>query len=241
MLFYHWNRRLYNLQILAIMRKFIIFAQNFLIMITYHISAFKDCYIMQKEDIEHFANTLADGFSRYNLFEYVCNGEYDHNKMSLSWRVSLALAYDNAICIADSKDFNSVLVYIRPKSKEPGLIDYLKMGGGKMLFAIGLRSVMRLLRFEALSKRVAKQYQTENDGYLMAFATRLDKQGQNYGKPLIEALLRYLDASGEGCYLETLKAENVAMYEHFSFQFKEQKALGLGDLTLYAMYRPGAK
>lgn len=55
----------------------------------------------------------------------------------------------------------------------------------------------------------------------MAFATRLDKQGQHYGKPLMEALLSYLDATGEGCYLETLKAENVALYKRFSFELKE--------------------
>ena len=45
---------------------------------------------------------------------------------------------------------------------------------------------------------VAKRHQTANDGYLMAFATRIDKLEQHYGKPLIEALLSYLDASGEG-------------------------------------------
>ena len=196
---------------------------------------------MQKEDIELFANTLADGFSRYNLFEYICNGEYNHNKMCLLWRVLLALAYDNSICIADSKKCNSVLLYVRPKSKEPGVIDYVKAGGVKMLVAMGIRSAIKLLRFDASSQKVAKRYKTDNDGYLMAFATRLDKQGQNYGKPLIEALLRYLDATGEGCYLETLKAENVELYKHFSFQFKEQKMLKMGNLTLYAMYRPSVK
>ena len=72
----------------------------------------------------------------------------------------------------------------------------------------------------------------------MAFATRLDKQGQHYGKPLMEALLSYLDATGEGCYLETLKAENVALYKRFSFELKEQALTQLGNLTLYAMHRP---
>ena len=27
-------------------------------------SFFKDCYVMQREDIERFADTLADGFSQ---------------------------------------------------------------------------------------------------------------------------------------------------------------------------------
>jgi hypothetical protein len=54
----------------------------------------------------------------------------------------------------------------------------------------------------------------------------------------MEALLSHLDATGEGCYLETLKAENVALYKRFSFELKEQALTQLGNLTLYAMHRP---
>ena len=106
-----------------------------------------------------------------------------------------------------------------------------------MVFQFGIRSIIRVLHFEAEAKRVAKRHQTANDGYLMAFATRIDKLGQHYGKPLIEALLCDLDASGEGCYLETLKAENVDLYKHFSFQLKESTPIHSGNLTLYAMLR----
>ena len=202
------------------------------------LSAFNECYIMQREDIQRFADTLADGFSQYNLFKYACGGEYDHDKMSLFWAVSLALVADNAICIADSKSANSVLAYIRPKSKEPSLLCYLKAGGLKMIAKLGLRRALRLLRFDVEAQRIAKRHRGDNDGYLMAFATRLDKQGLHYGKPLIEALLRYLDASGEGCYLETLKPQNVDLYSHFSFQLKEQVSIQSGNLTLFAMHRP---
>ena len=106
-----------------------------------------------------------------------------------------------------------------------------------MLMKLGLRSALRLLRFDAEARRVAKRHKGDNDGYLMAFATRIDKQGQSYGKPLIEALLRYLDASGDGCYLETLKAGNVDLYKRFSFQLREQTTIESGKLTLFAMTR----
>ena len=203
------------------------------------IPALKDCYIMQHEDIERFADTLADGFSQYNLFKHLCNGTYDLEKMRLFWRVSLAVLPQNAICIADSKEANSVLIYTRPQSEEAKLLPYLKAGGLKMVFKWGIRGIIRLLHFDAEAQRVAKQYKTANDGYLLAFATRLDKQGQHYGKPLIQALLKHLDASGEGCYLETLKAENVALYQHFSFQLKEKTSILSGNLNMFAMLRPG--
>ena len=194
---------------------------------------------MQQDDIERFADTLTDGFSQYNLFKYLCNGTYDLEKMRLFWRVSLAVLPPNAICIADSKEANSVLIYTRPQSEEAKLLPYLKAGGLKMVFKWGIRGIIRLLRFDAEAQRVAKQYKTANDGYLLAFATRLDKQGQHYGKPLIQALLKHLDASGEGCYLETLKAENVALYQHFSFQLKEKTSILSGNLNMFAMLRSG--
>ena len=203
-----------------------------------NIEAFKDCYILNQTDIERSAETLADGFSQYALFQHICGGEYNHQKMQLFWAVSLALLPENAICIADSKEITSVLVYIRPNSKEAGPFSYIKKGGLKMLFKLGVKSIIRLLRFEAEAQRVAKQYKTSNCGYLMAFATRIDKQGQHYGKPLMEALLNNLDTCGEECYLETLKAKNITLYQHFAFQLKESKNIPLGNLTLYAMHRP---
>ena len=194
---------------------------------------------MQDEDLQRFATTLADGFSQYGMFKHVCYGTYNHDLMRLFWEVSLALLPNNAICIADSKEANSVLAYIPPKSKEPSLLDYMKAGGMKMLFKFGIRRIIRLTRFNSEIEQVAKRYRTANDGYLMAFATRLDKQGQHYGKPLITALLNHLDASGESCYLETLEPKNVALYQHFSFQLTGQKESQMGNLSLFAMRRPG--
>lgn len=204
------------------------------------IEAFKDCYVMQPDDIDSFARTLADGFRQYNMFQYICGKEYNLDKMILFWIVSIKLVANNAICIADSKEANSVLIYMRPKSKEPNPIKYLKAGGLKLLWRLGLRSIIKLLIFDAEFKKMAKHNKTENDGYLMCFATRFDKQGQYYGKPLIQALLKYLDMSGEGCYLETLEAKNIEFYKHFSFVPKEQITLSSCGLTIFAMHRPNS-
>lgn len=202
-----------------------------------HDLAFKDCYVMQRCDIERFADTLADGFSQYNLFRYVCNGRYNHSKMSRFWSVSIALYFGNAVCVADSKEANSVLIYLPPGCKEPNSISYLTAGILKM----GLRRLFRMLRSKAEVENVAKRYKADDDGYLFAFATRLDKQGQNYGKQLMTAFLRYLDDRGEGCYLETFKPGNVGLYEHFSFQLKGQVPVKSGNLTLFTMHRPKSK
>ena len=107
------------------------------------IPAFKECYIVQPNDLQCFADTLADGFREYSMFKHICYGTYNHDIMHLFWEVSLALLPDNAICIADSKEANSVLVYILPKSKDSGLLDYIKTGGMKMFFKFGIRRIIR--------------------------------------------------------------------------------------------------
>ena len=105
----------------------------------------------------------------------------------------------------------------------------------KTILSIGMAFILSASTLLCAS---ATDYKAADDGYLFAFATRLDKQGQNYGKPLMKALLHYLDATGQGCYLETLKPENVGMYEHFSFRLKEEIVMESGNLTLFAMHRP---
>ncbi|MBO5866089.1 MAG: hypothetical protein J6Q73_08600 [Bacteroidaceae bacterium] len=206
-----------------------------------HAPFFKDCYVMQRGDVERFADALADGFSQYELFKYACRGKYDRRRMSHFWAFNIVLNSPDAFCIADSKEVNSVLIYIPPRSKEPGLLSNLKAGVVRMAFKTGMRRSILLSRFDAEAQKVAQRYKGADDGYLFAFATRLDKQGQSYGKPLMNALLRYLDATGQGCYLETLKPENVKLYEHFSFQLKEETVIKTGNLTLFAMYRPKNK
>ena len=107
-----------------------------------------------------------------------------------------------------------------------------------MLFKFGIRRIVRLTRFNIEIEQAAKRYRAANDGYLMAFATRLDKQGQRYGKPLLTALLNHLDASGESCYLETLEDKNIGLYQHFSFKLEGQMNSKMGNLTLFAKRRP---
>ena len=193
---------------------------------------------MQPEDLQQFADTLADGFSEYSMFKHVCYGKYNHDLMRLFWEVSLALLPDNAICIADSKDAHSVLAYIPPLSKDPSLLDYIKAGGMKMFLKFGLRRIIRLTRFNIEIEQLGKRYRAADAGYLMAFATRFAQQGPHYGKPLITALPNHLDATGETCYLETLEAKNVALYQHFSFNLEGETNSKMGNLKLFPMRRP---
>lgn len=198
---------------------------------------FEGCHIMQPEDIESFADTLTDGFSTYNLFIQILGGVYDKEKMKLFWTTFIHLLKDDSICLADNSYIHSVLFYTLPKSKEHGLFSYIRCGGIKLLFKMGIRSIIRFLQFDNDIKKYKNKYQGDNDGYLFAFATHLKEQHHGYGATLLRHLLNYLDANNLGCYLETFDEENIGLYEHFGFELMEQGNIRLNNFPLFAMYR----
>ena len=54
---------------------------------------------------------------------------------------------------------------------------------------------------------------------------------------MLKAMLNYFDQGNQACYLETLKKENVSLYEHYGFKLMEEVKVPGTDMTLYAMLR----
>ncbi|MEU3974781.1 MULTISPECIES: GNAT family N-acetyltransferase [Streptomyces] len=63
-------------------------------------------------------------------------------------------------------------------------------------------------------------------------------QGQGHGSRLLRSGLAKADAAGQPVYLESSKASNLPVYEHFGFTVREEFALpGDGAPTLWGMWR----
>lgn len=197
--------------------------------------AFADCYKMTANDIEAFANCLAKGFSGYPLFDYVSGNKYNEKKMKNFWIATLKTAQKQALCYANDADVKSVLIYFPPKCKEPGFIEYIRNNCLKEIFSVGFFPVYRLVHFNNIAHRISDKYISDKCGYLMAIATLPDKQKSGHGKKLLNSLISYLHASDQDCYLETLKAGNVALYEHFGFKLKETSHLLATKLPIFGM------
>ena len=50
-------------------------------------------------------------------------------------------------------------------------------------------------------------------------------------------MLEHFDNEKQNCYLETLKAENIMIYQHYGFKLMEEVKVPGTDMTLYAMLR----
>ena len=77
----------------------------------------------------------------------------------------------------------------------------------------------------------------KNTWYLYSFAVLPEARGKGIGSTLLKVMLNYFDQGNQACYLETLKKENVSLYEHYGFKLMEEVKVPGTAMTLYAMLR----
>lgn len=198
--------------------------------------AFADCHKMNSDEIDIFADCLAKGFRSYPLYEYISGNKYNEKKVKSFWEASLKIINNYGLCYANDITIDSVMVYLPPKTEEPKLFDYIKNYCLKNFCEIGIGPVSRLIKFDNIANDISKRHRNDNCGYLMAIATLPEVRKLGHGKKLLNALKSYLNISHQECYLETLKAGNVALYEHFDFTLKETSHRLGTNLPIFAMH-----
>jgi len=191
-------------------------------------------YEMQERDIDSFSKVLAKGFEGYSLFEYFCNNNYDLSKMQLFWKVALTASYGSVYSVSDSVNSNGVAVFFPPEYKDIGIMSYFTAGGYKLLNKL---NVGKMLKFDSFAAKIKKKYVNENTWYLYSFAVLKNARGKGIGSKLLRPMLKYFDNENQSCYLETLKEENVELYQHYGFKLVEKVEVPGTDMTLYAMFR----
>ena len=191
-------------------------------------------YEMKEKDIYSFSKVLAKGYEGYSLFEYFCNNSYDISKMKLFWKVALTASYGRVYSLGDSLDSNGVAVFFPPEYKDIGIMSYFMAGGYRLLNKL---DVVKMLKFDAFVAKTKKKYVDENTWYLYSFAVLKNERGRGIGSKLLRPMLNYFDNEKQNCYLETLKEENVPIYQHYGFKLVEEVKVPGTDMTLYAMLR----
>lgn len=198
--------------------------------------AFAECHKMTTKDIESFAECLAEGFKGYPLYEHISGSKYNLKKIKAFWVATLKVVKHYALCYSSDSDINSAMIYLPPRTHDPQLLDYIIHLCLKEFLTLGPGPIYRLVKFNNIAQKIAKKHINSNCGYLMAIATKPELQKSGHGKKILNALIDYLNATHQDCYLETLKAGNVALYEHFDFSLKETSHLMGTKLPIFAMH-----
>jgi len=197
---------------------------------------FKNLYVMGKDDIEKFANNLAISFQGYPLFEYFSNDKYNVGKMRFFWKVSLRMCLKKSLCLADSEDVKGVAIFSEGTQKD-SLLDYIKSGGLFLIPKLGIKSTKKMMKFEKFANNIKDKYANDNCWYLYAFTVLPECRKAGIGSKILRKVFKYFDENKKDCYLETLTAENVKIYQHYGFDLVETDTVPNTNLTMYAMYR----
>lgn len=202
-----------------------------------NIKQLKEFYNLDKNNLDSFAQCLAESFKGYPLFEYFACYKYSVKKMKTFWNINLKMFINNTVCYADSKDVKSVVIFSPYDHKDANVFQYLKSGGLKILFTLGIKSAKRMLKFEKFANSIKNKYSTEKCWYLYSLVVRPEFRGNKLGSTMLRSMFDYLDSVNQDCYLETLVPINVEIYKHYGFELMETVKVPDSDLVLYAMLR----
>lgn len=197
----------------------------------------KDLYIMRKEELPDYAECLSESFDKYPLFVYFCGGKYNDVAMEEFWETNIRAGKGQILCLGSDSEPKAAVLFCAPNYKDAGFFRYIKSGGFDLIREFGIKNVIRMLRFDSFSQKIKKHWSNESCWYIYSFGVKPKYQGSGYASKLLKPMLAYFDRTKQDCYLETMKENNVSLYEHYGFELVETTTIPKTDITMYAMLR----
>jgi len=103
---------------------------------------------------------------------------------------------------------------------------------------MGTQALRRLINAQAYLTQAHRRYMSEPHWYLWTLGVEPACQGKGIGGTLLRAGLARADTAQMPCYLETMKSENVALYEHFGFVVAGEGTIPDSNVRTWSMIRP---
>ena len=207
----------------------------------FDIPEIKDLYIMEKKDINKFAESATLAYKDYPLFKYLTKGKFDSRVMTNIISASIHSMGDDIIGISVEEDANAIAIFVPPNYTGSKTIPFLIGGGIKLLFITPIGIFLRLLRYENYAMKLKKKYTSHKCWYLYNVTVKPEHQNKGMSSALLKPMFEYLDRIGQDCYLETHREKNIKIYEHYGFELLEVSKIPKTDVIQYSMLRRANK
>ena len=194
-------------------------------------------YIVQEKDLDRLAEVAADAYQEYPLHNWITKGKYDKKASKLIMQISLRTMTEDAIIYADSEELNGFAAWLPFGFTGSKTFPFLFNGGIKLILHSGPGIIGRLLRYENYAMNLKKEFTDNYDWYLYNLSILKDAQGKGIASKLMRPMLNFCDEEKMVAYLETNKASNVSLYEHYGFDLKKEELIPKTTVTHYAMVR----
>ena len=194
-------------------------------------------YIVEKKDIDRLAEVAADAYRDYPLHNWLSKGKYDEKASKLLMYITLKTMTEDAIIYADSEEMNGFAAWIPFGFSGNKAMPFLLNGGLKLIFHSGFGIINRLSAYEKYAMNLKKEFTNNYDWYLFNLSIKKDAQGKGIASKLMRPMLQFCDDERMVAYLETNKAANVGIYQHYGFELKKEELIPKSPVTHYAMVR----
>ena len=194
-------------------------------------------YLVQKKDLDRLAEVAADAYKDYPLHNWFTNSKYDEQASRLLMLTSLKTMMDDAVIYADSEELNGFAAWLPFGFTGNEALPFMTNGGLKLILHSGLGIIGRLLAYENFSMNLKKTFTGHYDWYLFNLSVKKDAQGKGIASKLMRPMLQFCDDERMVAYLETNKAANVGLYQHYGFDLMKEELIPKSTVMHYAMVR----
>ena len=194
-------------------------------------------YIVEKKDLDRLAEVAADAYQDYPLHNWLTNGKYDEVASKLLMQVTLKSMTEDVVIYADSEELNGFAAWLPFGFSGNKTMPFLKNGGLKLIGHSGFGIIKRLLAYETYAMNLKKEYTDHYDWYLFNLSIKKDAQGKGIASKLMRPMLQFCDDERMVAYLETNKAPNVGLYQHYGFDLMKEELIPKTPVMHYSMVR----
>lgn len=194
-------------------------------------------YVVQKKDLDRLALVAADAYRDYPLHNWFTKGRYDAVASRLIMQISLRTMTEDALIYADSEELNGFAVWLPFGFTGSKTMPFLLSGGLRLILHSGPGIIGRLLTYETYAMNLKKEFTDNYDWYLYNLSIRKEAQGKGIASKLMRPMLKFCDDERMVAYLETNKAANVGLYQHYGFDLMREELIPKTPVMHYSMVR----
>ena len=193
-------------------------------------------YYIQEYDLKRVGEMVGGTFADDTAVKYLL-GDVSEKTRSRYCQTTYRSMFGDAIMISTDAAIDNLIVLCPPGYRGIPTMRFLRSGGLATVFGLGLGAMKRSIAFEKNAVAVRNRYSDDKTWYLMTFAVRAGKTHQGLGSAILRPILEWMDKNHYSVYLETHKAVNVEMYEHFGFQVVDTCMVPGSQIKQYGMLR----
>ena len=193
---------------------------------------------LSKAQVKPAARVLARVFQDEPAYMYLSPDD-SKRKRNLHYHFALrlrcAIAYGEVY--ATSPDMEGIAMWLPSEYARMTRWASIRGGGFSVVLNLGMQSTLRQSSTNNFIRSIQAKHAPFQHWYFASIGVDTAYQGKGYASALIKPMLARIDSEHLPCYLETQKANNVSLYQHYGFEVVNEASIPGTGLTNWAMLR----